>query len=414
MTFGEILILVSAFFGIFSAVVFFLSMLQESFSKKNPKLKRHAKVSIIVPVWNEEARATATIDSLLKIDWPRDKLEIIIVNDGSTDRTAEFLEPYAKYSFIKIFTKKKSSGKAKAVNFGIRHSSGEFIMSMDADSTIDSWCLKKMLGYFDRDEKVMAVIPYMLIKNPKKFIHKLQYIEFLSATFMRRIFAILGGLFLAPGPGTIIRKKFFEKHGYIDETTIVEDMEISLRIQKNHYIIEHAYGVSSYTLGAHTLKHFFAQRLRWFRGFIDMMGRYGELFSLKYGNLGMFILPVSIIAVILNLSLFIYGMSRLIINTVKTFIELYLINFDISTWFDFSFDPYFISTTHLSVLILVMLGIGITIMWVAKKEAHVKEKISGSYVFFIMCYWLLYSFSWIKAVYYKTARKKIRWGGKVG
>ncbi|MFC1691132.1 glycosyltransferase [Nanoarchaeota archaeon] len=387
--------------------MFLLSFFENKNNLRNPKPKILPSVSVIIPAFNEEKSIAKTIRSLLNLDYPKDKLNIIVVDDGSIDNTLKIAKSFENKG-VRVFHK-ENGGKGSALNFGLTKIKTEFVASMDADSFVTRSALKRMIGYFHKKE-VMAVAPSIKIWKPTNFLGKVQLIEFLSATFIRKIFSILGGVPIVPGPFSIFRKEFFDKYGGYDTSTLTEDIEISLRIESKKFLIENALDANVYTTAVTTFKQMFHQRLRWFRGFIDNIYRYRFLLSPKYGNMGVFILPVSIISVSLGVIAFIYSVIMLIINSIQNLYNLYLIGFDISTWFEFEFDAFFLNTTATGLLPLVLIIISITMIYLAKKHSKEPQPVKLPYVFFIMTYWFISAICWISAAACKIRGKSVTWG----
>ena len=316
MNFSNLLIYIASFIGLFTSVFYILTLLSPSRKKiLKPDPNYKPKVSIIVPIWNEGSangeRLKKTIRSLLNCNYPKNKLEIIIVNDGSTDNSLKLAKKYERFG-VKVFSHKKSKGKTGAINTGMKHATGELVAGLDADSFILPDVIDKMVPSF-KNKNVMAVIPSIKIYKPKSILQLIQYQEFLSAVFIRHLQAELGAIPLAPGAFTMIRKSFIDKYGGLNPNTMVEDLEMSMRIQSENYLIENVINVNVYTSGVKTLKAFVNQRIRWFLGFIIQIKKYKHLFSKKYGNLGVFILPVSVAFIILSIIVFVYGMVMIII-----------------------------------------------------------------------------------------------------
>ena len=139
------------------------------------------KFSIIVPVKNEEKVIGRLLDALLRLRYPKDKMEIIIVEDGSTDRTPDICKIYAEKNsgLIKVLHKPISNGKPSALNYGIKHASGEVIAVFDADSVPEPDTLMNVCKYFE-DPQVVAVQGRILSINQDenmltKFISCLLY-----------------------------------------------------------------------------------------------------------------------------------------------------------------------------------------------------------------------------------------------
>jgi cellulose synthase/poly-beta-1,6-N-acetylglucosamine synthase-like glycosyltransferase len=129
----EFLIYFATYLGLFVASFYILSLLENR--KNSPlEIKPHSElpfVSIIVPAFNEERGIAGTIESALSIDYPKEKLEIIVVDDGSKDKTYEIASKYQS-QIVKVFRMEKNSGKGAAMNLAIKKARGEFIVTMDA------------------------------------------------------------------------------------------------------------------------------------------------------------------------------------------------------------------------------------------------------------------------------------------
>lgn len=407
MNFDTLLVYTVSYFGLFTAIFFFSTLLDNMDKLITPKIKKYPRVSIIVPAYNEESTITKTIKSLLALDYPKDKVEIIIVDDGSTDNTLKVAESI-KAANIRVFTK-KNGGKGSALNFGLKKCTGEFISALDADSFATKSALKKMIGYFE-DKKVMAVTPSLKVYNPKNILQKIQLVEYLIGVFLRKIFAILDSIHVAPGPFSIFRKEFFDKYGGFDENNLTEDIEIALRIKSKKFKIENANDAIVYTLTPPSFKGLMKQRLRWYSGFMENIWVYKHLFSKKYGDLGIFILPAAFISVALVLMIFFYSIFLFATRTImQNYKNLSSINFDFSRLFDFKFDPFFFNLNSVFVLSLICFAIGVCMIVAAKKMSNEQGRIKVHYLAYLLFYWVLYGVWWLTAISYKVAGKKVVW-----
>ena len=162
------------YIGLFFAAYFLLTFFEKKrpIKKKSLELKEYPGITICVPAHNEESTIERTIDSLLNLDYPKNKLKIIVVNDCSTDKTWEVIKKYK--GRVELINKTKNPGKAESVNLAIAKCKTEFFGVLDADSIVDKGALKKSLAYFD-DEKIIAVTPGMKIEEPGTFLQKIQF-----------------------------------------------------------------------------------------------------------------------------------------------------------------------------------------------------------------------------------------------
>ncbi len=407
MEFGIILMRVISYFGLFTAIFFFLTLFENRNELKNPKPKRFPIVTVTVPAYNEEKTVSKTIRSLLALDYPKDKLEIIVVDDGSKDRTYEIAKRF-EHLGIKVYTK-KNTGKADSLNFAIKRCKGELFGALDADSFANPDCLKRMVGYFENPD-VMAVTPSLKVYAPKNMLQKLQSIEYLMGVFLRKMFAFLGSIHVTPGPLTIYRKSFFRKYGAYDPDNLTEDIEIALRIQKHRYIIENSADASVYTVTPSTFKKLLKQRLRWYIGFVENVLNYKELFSTKYGNLGVFILPASFISIALVIITLFYTAYKFISRNIQNLINLNSINFDFWRLIQFNPDVFYVDFNSLRLLAIISIIAGIAMIYSAKKMSKENVKIKLSYLVYMVAYWMLFGFWWITALIYTALGKRVAWG----
>ena len=409
MEFGLILMYCVAIYGLFSSFFFLLVILESKNKLSNPKIKKIKKVTVVVPAYNEEKTIRKTLDSLLKLNWPKSKLQIIVVDDGSTDNTSSIVIEYMKKGIALIVQENK--GKGNAMNTGLKNANGEFFVCLDADSVVDKNALKNMIGFFD-DESVMAVTPTLKISNIKTWLDKIQSVEYIIGIYLRKTFSLINVLNVTPGPFTVYRKWFFDKYGGYDEENLTEDMEIAMRIQKHHYKIENCLSAYVYTKSISTLSLLMKQRVRWYKGALDNFIKYRSLFSKEYGDFGIFLLPSSIISIVLVELLCIYLIIKNINEYIKNITNWYYIGFDIHNLFTFHFDWFMFTIRPLVILAVIGVICSIIIILISKKISNEKKSIKFNYLLYLIFYLFLFGLWWAIAIYYKIRGKKIKWGKK--
>ena len=277
------------------------------------------ELSVTFPCYNEEGTIKGTIDSLLDLDYPKEKLKLIIVDDGSKDNTWNVIKEYENFPNIKLI-KQKNAGKYAAQNTGLDHTDTPFFGCLDSDSFVDSQALKRIMTYF-LDSETMAVAPSIVVYSPKNILQGAQKAEYDMAIYNKKMLAFLGGIHVTPGPFSIFRKKVFDDLGPYRHAHNTEDQEIALRMQKHHYKIEHCPDAYVYTVAPNSVGKLYRQRLRWSYGFLRNGIDYRELlFKKKYGNIAFFTLPSGIISVLSVV--FLFGM---IIYNIFTFIPIIFI-----------------------------------------------------------------------------------------
>jgi cellulose synthase/poly-beta-1,6-N-acetylglucosamine synthase-like glycosyltransferase len=280
------------FVGLFFVITFTLLYItnRERFGKKEGRLSFEPKISVIIPAYNEEKCIEQCIESVLRADYPKEKLEIIVIDDGSEDGTYEKAKKYEKEG-VRVY-RKKNSGKADTLNFGIKLAKGGIIAPLDADSYIMPYSIRRMLAHFD--ENTMAVASAVKVRGARNLLEEIQRIEYLFALFSRTLAKFFDGIQVTPGPFSMFRKEVFEKIGGFDTKSLVEDQEIALRMQKHNYRISCSIDTDVYTEIPGTFRALMKQRTRWQRGGFWNVVKYAHLINPKYGDFGVFVLPFSV------------------------------------------------------------------------------------------------------------------------
>lgn len=267
------------------------------------KRKDNPSVTIAIAAYNEEKTIEKTINSIIKSDYPKEKIEIIVVNDGSNDKTAEvmklIIEKHSNFD-IKLFNK-KNGGKASAINLALKHAKGEFIGVVDADSTISSNSIKIITRHFT-EKNLGAVISRIKVDKPKTLLERVQRFEYIMSNMLRNLMASIGTLALTPGVLSIYRTELIRKVGGFDENkaNLTEDLEIAMRLKYKGYEVRMEPESLVYTIVPQTIRKLWRQRIRWARGYIYNHWKYkGMFFSRKHSLFGVFQMPANILVVIL-------------------------------------------------------------------------------------------------------------------
>ncbi len=410
MEFERLMIYIVVYIGLFTSIFFLTTFFEKQNRLKNPEVKRFAKVTVAVSMYNAGSHLHKTIESILALDWPEDKLEVIIIDDGSKDDSYEQAKKYLKDPRVTIL-QQQNMGKATAVNRALKQSRGEFFGVLDVDAFVEKECLKKMMGYFE-NENVMAVTPSLKVYGDTNWLQRIQRIEFLIGVYLRKVFSYLGSIHVTPGCFSIYRKSFFQKTGSYDEKNLTEDIEVALRIQSVNYIIENSINANVYTTGHKNMKSLYRQRIRWYKGFIDNVISYRRLFSTRFGNLGVFILPIAFVSVMMAIALSIYAITKLSLSLLNNYYVLRSTGFDLTQYLKVNFDFFYININAIFILGIISLLLTLFLFYLVRKHSEEKRPILASFIIFSLTYIHIYAFWWISAIYYKVSRKKIKWGSR--
>lgn len=289
-------------YGIVLYISFFLiiTLLDEGRIKPEAQiLEELPTLSLIVPAYNEEETIEMTIESALEVDYPKEKYDIIVVNDGSTDQTLEKVCKFEDNSQITIIDK-ENGGKGSALNEGVRESDSEAVACVDADSRLEEDSLKHMVS--EMGDEYEGVASAMKVYQPRNMLQKLQWVEYIVGIFTRNIMGLLNAIHVTPGPLSVYKRDKLEEVGLFDEESLVEDQEICFRLQEEQYRIGHSSHAEVYTVAPSTLEGFKNQRYRWYRGSLETILQYKHMmFNREYGDLGIFAIPSKLAQTVLSL-----------------------------------------------------------------------------------------------------------------
>lgn len=398
----NILIYSTLFFSLFLSLFFLTVYLEENEPTSKKRCKKYPKISIVIPAYNEGKNIIDSIKSVLRVDYPKDKAEIIVVDDGSQDDTFIQAKKMDRKN-VRVFTK-KHSGKASTVNYGIKKSTGEIIMVLDADTFPDKKCLKNIVGYFD-NPKVMAALPIIKISRLKSLVEKCQMMEYSIMAIVKKAFFLMGSMNCTPA-GALIRKKFIKKYGGFDTDTLTEDFEMGLRIQSKNYQIAQSLESQVYTIVPNNIKMLLRQRIRWNYGTLKNIFKYRFMISYEYGDLGLFILPISIFSVSLISFMFIYFLIKTVIDTVHQIYLASLIGFDLKHLLNFNAKISLINmlTSEKNFFILFTILAGFIIYEAGRRS--INEKFRWEYILYLLFYgWILGLSQLISLVYFIIGKK---------
>lgn len=247
----------------------------------------HPKITIIIPAHNEEKIIKKSIEAVLETDY--ENKEIIVVDDGSKDRTYELAYPYAKNGLIKLFRRDIASGsKAGALNFGLCFASGDVIVTIDADTLIERNSLKEIVKPLS-DPNVSAVSGNVRVLKGEGtgsgLLVKLQSYEYLQALELgRRFNALMRTLLIISGAFGAFWRKNVTSLGDYDKDTITEDFDITLKMKKIGKKLAFAEKAISWTQVPERWNDWRRQRMRWTMGEAQSLWKHRNIFPKKAFN----------------------------------------------------------------------------------------------------------------------------------
>jgi cellulose synthase/poly-beta-1,6-N-acetylglucosamine synthase-like glycosyltransferase len=248
-------------------------------------------VSVIVPAYNEEKVIVQTIASLLNQRY-EGELEIVVVDDGSADETADICEvAYGSHPQVSVY-RKENGGKASALNFGIERARHEVVIGLDADTVFDDDTVAELVQPL-QNPKVAAVAGNAKVGNRINIVTRWQALEYVtSQNIDRRAFSLLDCITVVPGAVGAWRKSAVIEVGGFKEDTLAEDQDLTLAMRRAGYSVAYADGAVAYTEAPDTLRGLAKQRFRWSFGTLQCAWKHKDaFFRPRYGSLGWIALP---------------------------------------------------------------------------------------------------------------------------
>lgn len=402
-----ILVFLTVYVQVFFLVTFFENRKKIVIRKGQTKLSNYPAVTLVVPAWNEERTVAKSVRSLLNLNYPQDKLQIFLVDDGSQDNTYNVLKQFEQYPNIKIF-KKENGGKYTALNLGLANMETDFFGGLDADSFADPDSLARIMSYFQKDPAVMAVAPSVVVAEAKTIIQDAQKAEYHMGVYTKKMLGFLGAINVTPGPLTIFRKKVFDDLGVYRHGHNTEDMEIAYRMQKNNYKIEHCNDAFVYTNTPSSVRKLYRQRLRWIYGFLNNTLDYKSVFlRKKYGNFSFFTLPTGLISVLTVSYLF----GRIIYN-VGSFISERILAYNavgLQAPAVGNVDLFFVNTNSLLFVLTLIYSMVIFAIIFGRRMIEGKWVFSLNMFYFLIIFRIIAPVWLLQAIYNTIVNRKPAW-----
>ncbi len=228
--------------------------------------------SILIPAHNEEKVIGRTIESMLRLDYPKNKLKIIVVNDGSTDSTKKIIQRYSRRDkrvvLLDVPKGQGGRGKSRALNLGITKVRTEIVAVYDADNTPDRNALRYLVAQLVAHKDLGAVIgKFRTVNKDYNLLTKFINVETLSFQSMLQAGRWqMHGIATLPGTNFVLWTSLIMALEGWDEEALTEDSELSIRIYEAGYRIKFVPYAITYEQEPQEWGAWIKQRLRWVRG----------------------------------------------------------------------------------------------------------------------------------------------------
>jgi cellulose synthase/poly-beta-1,6-N-acetylglucosamine synthase-like glycosyltransferase/peptidoglycan/xylan/chitin deacetylase (PgdA/CDA1 family) len=226
-------------------------------------------IAVLVPAYNEEKVVCKTVQSLLA-STIASRLEIVVIDDGSSDRTSEVVElAFAGDDRVRCL-RKPNGGKAAALNYGVSMTASEILVAIDADTMLEPDAIELLVRHF-HDASLGAVAGNAVVGNQANMLTRMQALEYVtSQNLERRAFEILNAIPVVPGAiGAWRRTAVLEAGGYANDT-LAEDADLTIEIVRQGWKVIYEPRARALTEAPESLKGFLKQRFRWVFGTLQV------------------------------------------------------------------------------------------------------------------------------------------------
>lgn len=232
-------------------------------------------VSILIPAYFEESGIAASLRGLTQLDYPN--YEVIVINDGSEDRTVEEVLPFLSDPRVRLLDKAINEGKGMALNDAIPMAKGELVLVMDGDTVPESGVLKLMAAHF-RSPNVGAVSGNARVRNRKNMLTSLQAVEFSSVIgLLRRAQRVWGRIMCVSGVCGMFRREVLIKAGMYSPGMATEDIDLTFKLQMLDYDVRYEARAKVWMEVPEGIKMLWKQRCRWALGLGQALKRHKRI-----------------------------------------------------------------------------------------------------------------------------------------
>src|SRR6266566_1347094 len=231
-------------------------------------------VTVLIPAHNEESVIEQTITSVLLSDLK--DLHIIVVNDGSADKTGELLDANFSHEPRVRIIHQVNRGKAAALSLALSHADTDIVVTIDADTEIEPGAISKLIRHFF-DPKVGAVAGNVKVGNRSRWLTRWQALEYITSQNMeKRAFDLLNCITVVPGALGAWRKQAIEAAGGITADTVAEDADLTIAIRRVGWRIGYDEEAIAWTEAPDTPGQLIRQRFRWTFGTLQSFWKHSS------------------------------------------------------------------------------------------------------------------------------------------
>lgn len=245
---------------------------------RRPEIQPDTFVSVLIPAFNEERVIERSVSHVLASE--RVRLEVIVIDDGSKDRTSEVIEKaFGNDPRVRLI-KLDNGGKARALNHGLDLAKSDLVIALDADTQFEPDTIARLARWFAADEKLAAVAGNAKVGNRINLVTKWQALEYVTAQNLeRRALGHLGAMTVVPGAVGAWRKQAIMEVGGYPPDTLAEDQDLTIAVQRAGWRVAYDQSAIAWTEAPQTFRQLARQRFRWAFGTIQCVWKHKQIIS---------------------------------------------------------------------------------------------------------------------------------------
>jgi cellulose synthase/poly-beta-1,6-N-acetylglucosamine synthase-like glycosyltransferase/peptidoglycan/xylan/chitin deacetylase (PgdA/CDA1 family) len=284
--------------AVVSLLTLVLALLERRRGRRSRPAPYAPPVTVAIAAYNEAAVIAKTIDSLRRNHYP--DLEVVVVDDGSTDGTAAIARSVG-WDRVRVITQ-PNTGKAAALNRALAEARTEVVVSFDADTVLRPGAVAALVRHF-ADPRVGAVAGQVKVGNRRGLLTRWQSLEYLTAIGLDRAAqSLVGAIMVVPGACAAWRRSAVLGVGGFDHRTLAEDCDLTLSLQRAGWRIRQDHEAVAYTEVPQSPRSLVHQRFRWMFGTLQAVWKQRSmLLRPRYGALGLFVMPYTVLSVVFPL-----------------------------------------------------------------------------------------------------------------
>ncbi|GAA0522491.1 glycosyltransferase [Saccharopolyspora thermophila] len=229
------------------------------------------RIGVIVPAYNEEAGIANTVRSIRASDHP---VEVIVVDDGSTDRTAEIVERMQRRFPRVRLVRQQNAGKAAALNTGLAAANSELVVMVDGDTVLEPEAVGRLVAHFT-DATVGAVAGNVKVGNRGRLLGRWQHVEYVVGFNLdRRLYDVLHCTPTVPGALGAFRRSAIQQAGGVSDDTLAEDTDLTMALERDGWRVAYEERALSWTEAPATFGQLWKQRYRWCYGTLQAVRKH--------------------------------------------------------------------------------------------------------------------------------------------